>query len=170
MWGLEQCTRLCLDYAQRKNNTILYRLQAHSSHVTQPLDLSVFGPLKTFNKQANQEYLDNNPCHTIHIFGHYTGVNLARRKFKSRVPGLHAGTESSIGVQPTAIARRKVKLGGRRRLTAGCQTKQAAVKEPFDVRHPPPLIILFVFIYLFLLVDFERLRCMLGLHIPICWC
>ena len=45
--------------------TFAGRMGSSCSDFTQPLDRSVFGPLKTFYKQANQRYLDNNPWQFI---------------------------------------------------------------------------------------------------------
>ena len=45
----------------KKRNVILYVLPPHTSHLTQPLDLSVFGPLKSQYYKECQTYLQQNP-------------------------------------------------------------------------------------------------------------
>lgn len=73
----------------------------------------------------------SNLVSAVRMFGRYSGVNLARRKVKqkSQATAILPTSGHSIRVQPLAIARRKLKIGGRRRLTAGRPTKQAAVDE-----------------------------------------
>eukprot|EP00057_Strongylocentrotus_purpuratus_P008878 XP_011663352.1 PREDICTED: uncharacterized protein LOC105437902 [Strongylocentrotus purpuratus] len=48
------------EYCQQ-NEIILYRLQAHTSHIIQPLDLSVFEPLKKAYKKGEGEWKDAHP-------------------------------------------------------------------------------------------------------------
>ena len=43
-----------------KNGILLYCLPAHSSHITQPLDVGFYGPLKQAWKKAVSEYSCNN--------------------------------------------------------------------------------------------------------------
>ena len=43
-----------------KNGVLLYCLPAHSSHITQPLDVGFYGPLKQAWKKAAVEYSSNN--------------------------------------------------------------------------------------------------------------
>ena len=75
---------------------------------------------------------DQNLASAMCMFGRYCGINLARRKLQkvkkaSSLANRTAGP--SIGVQPTAISRRKLKLGGRKRLGSGRPTKQSLVTE-----------------------------------------
>ncbi|XP_071505566.1 tigger transposable element-derived protein 6-like [Diadema antillarum] len=48
-----------------ENDIILYRIEAHASHVLQPLDIGVFAPLKKLYKRASQTWMDENPGHYI---------------------------------------------------------------------------------------------------------
>lgn len=81
---------------------------------------------------------DQNLSSALRMFGRYCGINLARRKVKRKkqigsiLPNKMSGP--SIGVQPTAIARRKLKLGGRKKIGSGRPTKQSSVKEHGYVR------------------------------------
>ena len=45
----------------KKRNIILFVLPPHTSHITQPLDVAVFGPLKAMYNMECQTYLKNNP-------------------------------------------------------------------------------------------------------------
>ncbi|XP_030839653.1 uncharacterized protein LOC115923335 [Strongylocentrotus purpuratus] len=85
-------------------------------------------PFKAMLKSYGRLKTKNNFVSAIRMFGRYSGINLARRKVKPKVAGMQV-SGPSIGVQPTAIGRRRVKLGGRRRLTGGRPTKQEAVVE-----------------------------------------
>jgi len=44
-----------------KRNVILFVLPPHSSHLTQPLDVGVFGPLKAFYNRECRAYMHANP-------------------------------------------------------------------------------------------------------------
>lgn len=78
--------------------------------------------IKTFNK------LKGNPSRLLsafHMFGRYGTYSQASQRAQAlrRVVN-RAGP--SIAAQPTSVARRKMKLGGRRRLTAGRPKKSVA--------------------------------------------
>lgn len=45
----------------KKRNVILFVLPPHTSHITQPLDVGVFGPFKAYYNTECQTYLHNNP-------------------------------------------------------------------------------------------------------------
>ena len=45
----------------KKNNVVLFVLPPHSSHVTQPLDVGVFGPFKSMYYTECQNYLKKHP-------------------------------------------------------------------------------------------------------------
>ncbi|XP_030849525.1 uncharacterized protein LOC115927591 [Strongylocentrotus purpuratus] len=84
--------------------------------------LRAYGRLKT----------DSALVSAIRMFGRYSGVNLAKRKVKSKAGvsgGLLQSSGPSIPVQPSAISRRRLKLGGRRKLNKGRPTKQSAMKK-----------------------------------------
>lgn len=49
-----------VDWA-RKHNVILFVLPPHTSHITQPLDVAVFGPFKSMYNRECQLYLQRNP-------------------------------------------------------------------------------------------------------------
>lgn len=85
-------------------------------------------PFKAMLQSHRRLKTDSSLTSAIRMYGRYSGVNLARRKVKPKV-GILKTSGPSIGVQPTAIARRRVKIGGRRNLTSGRPTKQATVEE-----------------------------------------
>jgi hypothetical protein len=45
----------------KKSNVLLFVLPPHTSHLTQPLDVGVFGPFKKFYYSECQQYLQKNP-------------------------------------------------------------------------------------------------------------
>ncbi|XP_053408884.1 uncharacterized protein LOC128559893 [Mercenaria mercenaria] len=45
----------------KKRNVVLFVLPPHTSHLTQPLDVGVFGPLKSYYYSECQQYLQKNP-------------------------------------------------------------------------------------------------------------
>ena len=49
----------------KDHSVILFVLPPHSSHLTQPLDLGVFGPLKCMYNHKCQAYMRNNPSISI---------------------------------------------------------------------------------------------------------
>ena len=48
-----------------ENKVVLFVLPAHTSHVTQPLDVSCFGPLKKIYNSCCQKFLKENPGRVI---------------------------------------------------------------------------------------------------------
>jgi hypothetical protein len=51
---------LISDWA-KKHNVVLFVLPPHTSHLTQPLDVGAFGPLKSMYSKECQMYLQKNP-------------------------------------------------------------------------------------------------------------
>ena len=49
----------------KANNAILFVLPPHTSHLTQPLDVGIFGPFKAMYNKECQAYMKNNPGITI---------------------------------------------------------------------------------------------------------
>jgi hypothetical protein len=44
----------------KERHVILYVLSVHTSHVIQPLDVSIFGPFKTFYYQESASFMQRN--------------------------------------------------------------------------------------------------------------
>ena len=57
----------------KENGIVLYCLLAHSSHILQPLDVGVFGPLKTAYRNASVEWQFANP-NAIPTKHHFPGI------------------------------------------------------------------------------------------------
>nr|XP_054755125.1 uncharacterized protein LOC129261103 [Lytechinus pictus] len=91
------------------------------------------GPVKKMLKSYSKLKGNNSLTSAMSMFGRYNGINFAKRtctSSKTKATDQSPLTSGpSIGVQPLSIARRKVKLGGRRSLTRGRPTKQAATQE-----------------------------------------
>ena len=66
----------------------------------------------------------------MHTYGQYNGAATDARKLCKRAR-LQAAAQ--IGVQPTAVARRRVPLGGRRCLGAGRPTKAVFTRATFGL-------------------------------------
>ena len=49
----------------RRNNVILFVLPPHTSHLTQPLDVGIFGPFKSMYYKECQDYMKHHPGLTI---------------------------------------------------------------------------------------------------------
>ena len=45
----------------RRNNIIVFVLPPHTSHLTQPLDVGIFGPFKSMYNKECQDYMKHNP-------------------------------------------------------------------------------------------------------------
>jgi len=58
-----------------ENNVIAHALPAHTSHFTQPLDVTVFGPMKGVVKERVSAYV-NNPANVLTKFTVYTACEL----------------------------------------------------------------------------------------------
>jgi len=56
-----------IDYC-KDNGVVLLSFLPHCSHQLQPLDLSVYGPLKKFINSASDAWLKNNPGKTVTIY------------------------------------------------------------------------------------------------------
>lgn len=52
----------------RENNVCLLTLPPHTSHKLQPLDRTVYGPLKSYYNSGCQSWLTNNPGKRITIY------------------------------------------------------------------------------------------------------
>ena len=52
---------LALTNWARRNNIILFVLPPYTSHLTQPLDIEIFGPFKSLYKKECQDYMKHNP-------------------------------------------------------------------------------------------------------------
>ena len=63
--GHKSHLRLTLTEWARQRHVVLFVLPPHTSHLTQPLDVSVFGPLKNHYYRECQTYLHQNPGITI---------------------------------------------------------------------------------------------------------
>ena len=102
---------------------IKYKLQTNPEVFSSPVQAMLSGYKKLRG--------NNSLVSAMSMFGRYCGINLAKRgtTTKRKAAGLVPTSGPSIGVQPTAIARRRVKLGGRRRMTRGRPTKEAAIVE-----------------------------------------
>ena len=59
--GHKSHASLTLTNWAKDHNVILFVLPPHSSHLTQPLDLGVFGPLKCMYNRECQSHMQNNP-------------------------------------------------------------------------------------------------------------
>ena len=59
--GHKSHASLTLTNWAKDHNVILFVLPPHSSHLTQPLDLGVFGPLKCMYNRECHTYMQNNP-------------------------------------------------------------------------------------------------------------
>ena len=89
-------------------------------------------PVKAFLTSYKKLKGDSSLVSAMTMFGKYAGVSLARRNItgrKSSTMVFPSRSTGSIGVQPTAVSRRKLRLGGRKRLTSGRPTKEARVVE-----------------------------------------
>lgn len=79
--------------------------------------------VKTFHRlKGNPSMLQS----AMRMFGHYDGSSLVSKRALQRAANC-AG--SSIATQPSSVTRRKVKLGGVRRVTVGRPTKNVATMD-----------------------------------------
>ena len=78
--------------------------------------------LQRFLDQREKLKTDATLASALHCFGRYSGLSSLGKRPRM------VGTKS-IGVQPTAIARRRMACGGKRSLQTGRPTKYAATKE-----------------------------------------
>ena len=58
---------MALDYRKQNGVTVL-SFSPHCSHTPQPLDVSVYGPLKTYVNRACDARVTNHPDHTLTIY------------------------------------------------------------------------------------------------------
>ena len=57
-----------IELAKEKNGVVLLTFPPHCSHKLQPLDISVYGPLKRFFNDASNSWQLNNPGKTLTIY------------------------------------------------------------------------------------------------------
>ncbi|XP_072178625.1 uncharacterized protein [Diadema setosum] len=108
----QECANLALMF-----DTLKSKLQHDPETFKEPVNAM----FRTFQKMT-----DSNIISAMFMFGKYGATNLAPRKFIGAPLKSHG---PSIGVQPTAVARRKAAMGGRRHRTSGRPSKRAAVAE-----------------------------------------
>ena len=84
----------------RDGGVVVYALPSHSSHFTQPLDVTVFGPLKERAKQRVSTYV-NNPANAKSKFTVYTACEFLSVAYnQAMTPGnIKAGFEKT-GIHP----------------------------------------------------------------------
>lgn len=82
--------------------------------------------VKQFSKNLDGITTDSHLISALHTFGKYTGAALKQRGLGSRKL---IQISTKIGVQPTSVARRKMAMGGGKRLTAGRPSKATYVAE-----------------------------------------
>jgi hypothetical protein len=63
--GHKSHVRLTLTEWARQRNVTLFLLPPHTSHITQPLDVAIFGPLKNMYYRECATYMQQNPGATI---------------------------------------------------------------------------------------------------------
>ena len=83
-------------------------------------------PLQCFIRNSKAILNDSHLVSAMHTYGRYNGAACATRRLGNK-PRLQSSTQ--IGVQPLAVARRKIPLGGRRRLQAGRPSKSTFAAE-----------------------------------------
>jgi len=96
-------------------------------------DPAGFSPaLTSFCKQAESVCTPSAMLSALHSFGKYSGAASAIHRGRKNLVGL-----KKIGVQPTAVARQKMPVGGRKRVHLGRPPIHARVAEPgyVDERH-----------------------------------
>ena len=82
----------------RKRNVILFVLPPHTNHLTQPLDVSVFGPFKCqYNKEC-KAYLQKNPG--VSITKYEVAKLTARPYLKAVCPENVVSTFRKSGIYP----------------------------------------------------------------------
>nr|XP_054757554.1 uncharacterized protein LOC129263679 [Lytechinus pictus] len=84
------------------------------------------GPLNSFLSQFEKMKTDSTLISSLCTFGKYNGaVSCSAQRIRNK----YLLTSKKIGVQPTAVARRKAALGGRRALITGRPVKGANIPE-----------------------------------------
>ena len=82
----------------KAHNVILFVLPPHTSHLTQPLDVGVFGPFKAIYNKECQTYMKNNPGLTI---TKYQVAELTSRPYmKSLTPENLTAAFRKTGIYP----------------------------------------------------------------------
>ncbi|KAH3736882.1 hypothetical protein DPMN_043457 [Dreissena polymorpha] len=65
MMDIKSYLSLTLTTLALERNIILFVLPLHSRHLTQPLDIGVFGPMKAFYNRESQAFMHSNPGMSI---------------------------------------------------------------------------------------------------------
>ena len=82
----------------RDNDVIIFTLVPHTTHMMQPLDKAVFGPLKVHWRQACHNYLQSNPSKVITKYNVSALLNTAW--MKTMTPQTIVNGFRSCGVYP----------------------------------------------------------------------
>lgn len=82
----------------RENGVVLLSIPPHTSHRLQPLDKSVFGPLKTYYNSACDAWMKNNPGKTMVIYNIPTLLKIALQNASS--PRNITSAFQSTGIWP----------------------------------------------------------------------
>ncbi|XP_030854234.1 uncharacterized protein LOC115929451 [Strongylocentrotus purpuratus] len=117
------------------NNIILYRLQAHASHIIQPLDLSVFGPLKKAYKKREGEWKDAHPGQFV-TKAFFAGV--FANAWADIKPELATAGFRAAGIYPFTRGYCRDKLAPSQVFTTPPATPPAAPALPPAAPAPPP--------------------------------
>ncbi|KAJ8306526.1 LOW QUALITY PROTEIN: hypothetical protein KUTeg_017071 [Tegillarca granosa] len=96
--GHKSHIQLTLIERAKKNNIILFVLPPHTSHLTQPLDVGCFGPLKSVYNHECQQFLRKNPG--IQITKYEVGQLSGKAYIKSLTPENLASAFRKAGVYP----------------------------------------------------------------------
>ena len=87
-------------------------------------------PIESFTSSFFKIHNHSHLVSALHSFGKYSGVAIAARKIcRKAARHQRLQTSSQIKVQPTSVARRKMLLGGRRRLHMGRPSKAEYTAE-----------------------------------------
>lgn len=76
-------------------------------------------PIESFTSSFSKIYTQSHLVSALHSFGKYSGVATATQKICRKARRQALQTSTQIMVQPTSISRRRMLLGGRRRLHVG---------------------------------------------------
>jgi len=89
---------LTLTQWAREHSVVLFVLPPHSSHLTQPLDVAVFGPMKQYYYRECMPYMHNNPGINI---TRYDVANLSAKPYvKAFSPENLASAFRKAGIYP----------------------------------------------------------------------
>lgn len=76
-------------------------------------------PIRSFTSQFSKIHTQSHLVSALHTFGKYNGAATTARKICKKARRQALQTSTQIMVQPTSISRRRMALGGRRRLHVG---------------------------------------------------